>query len=99
MCENQGWETRVLGLWLQNSQGLYFRFKGRVEELLGEHLCYADHGEEAKGEATAELAKEIAAYFEEWDIEGPVADPLTEIVQACLNDVDWHELADDFIEE
>ncbi len=90
---HQGWksyETWCVNLWLSNEEGLYNDVRERAEELAEEH-----HGD--LEEASRPLSDWIKEYVGNMapDVSGLWSDLLT----AALDSVDWHEIADSWLEE
>lgn len=86
-----GWknyETWCVSLWLNNEQGSYSLFNDRAEELRKEH------GEDA----TEELAKEIESYIDEFN-PAESGSVYSDLLNSSLSQVDYHEIADGFLED
>lgn len=82
----EGWanyETWCVNLWLTNDEGLY----NDVRELV------------RRSKGTNSAAEAIKAYVEEFN---PLADQATvfsDLMNAALSEVDWVEIAEDFLAE
>lgn len=89
-----GWnsyETWLVALWMDNSEGSQSFWQERAEELVKDN-------DDDKDEATRALADQLKDEHEE-------ANPCTgsdiwaDMMNAALSEVDWHEIASHYVDE
>ena len=85
-----GWsnyQTWAVNLWITNTQSSYFHWRNRTKEILGEPATQDD-----VRLALATLADEIREAIEE-ECAIPNANLASDLMNAALAEVDWHEIA------
>ena len=100
-AEYQGWsnyETWAVALWINNDQGLYEMFKEDVEQMRSDGS--SDLAEEGSySDIVVNMADNMQGFFEEQveglNLEGVFAD----LMNRAMSEVDWREIAKDFISE
>src|SRR5437763_690793 len=91
-----GWsnhQTWAVNLWITNAQSSYFHWRTRTKELLGEPVTQDD-----VRLALASLADEIREAIEE-ECAIPKANLASDLMNAALAEVDWHEIAQAFLDD
>jgi hypothetical protein len=86
--------TRTVSVWLANDEPLYHEAQARAREAVNENT---DDDALDRDGAVADLAENLKDWIGELR---PVRDGLFgELLNDALADVDWHDVADDFVED
>lgn len=89
-----GWknyETWVTALWIDNDYSSYLIRCGMVDEIKEESECEIRR--------TNLLAANLREWIESLNPLAQEASLFTDLLNAALQEVDWHEIADNFLEE
>lgn len=107
--EYNGWfnyETWAVSLWIDNEEGSYNHWRDRAREIVEESKDRPSANARLTGRepftaqerAAFALADELKEHFEE---NNPLADSgvYTDLLNAALSEVNWHEIAKHYIGE
>ena len=90
-----GWtnyETWLVALWIDNDPGTYERRREMATEAYEANECDRDA-------ASRDLAEELKVWVEEELAPTPEPGLLSDLVGAALGEVNWDEIASNYIEE
>lgn len=90
-----GWtnyETWNVALWIDNEQGSYNDSRERARACLEAH-------DNDKDKAAGQLADELKEEFEEGNPLAGQASCFSDLLGAALSAVNWHEIAENYVEE
>lgn len=96
------YETWCVSLWLNNEEGSYRHCRMLAREMANaaDDSSLVSDGIWTIEEATRNLlADALREFLEKLNPLSAQASVFTDLIQAALSDVDWHELADVFLEE
>jgi hypothetical protein len=92
-CGWANYETWAVNLWLSNDGASYSHWTERTREILAESATAEDNCS-----AVGQLADELCeAIHDEYHTEG--AGLVSDLLTAALSKVDWHEIAQSFIDD
>ena|ERR1017187_4116827 len=95
-----GWnnyETWNVALWIDNDQGSYSQRCEMAQEAYNE--AEASKHQTRKEEAVSSLAKQLQEWVEEMNPLASEASMFSDLLSAALGDVDWYEIAGNFLED
>jgi hypothetical protein len=87
--------TRLVSLWLENDEGLY----SEVKSLIADAAPDDPDDEEQIDHAVERLEKSLRAMVEVLCDQENTSGLVGDLLNRSLNEVDWNELAEDYISE
>jgi hypothetical protein len=93
-----GWnnyETWNVALWIDNDQGSYSQRQEMAQDAWDN--AEADKNFTREERATLDLSDALKSWIEEMNPIGDQASMFTDLLNAALGEVDWHEIAENFL--
>lgn len=89
--------TRRVRLWMLDEQAYYDSIREELAGLVRGH----DYTGQSPSEATADLVEELGSYISDmvYDETTNLTGLISDLVTSSLQEVDWKEIADDFVDD
>ena len=103
MCDktyngHTNYETRCVGLWLENDEGTYHMCRDMVKSTKRQNHVYGEYENDDEKQAVLnDVAAMLKDYVEE--LAPPVEGLFADLQNAALGEVDWIDVAEGFTEE